>query len=459
MSIPNSFVNWQRSRENAGARVARKETISARKPGRGGLKSALTPYQQSPSANLSQGEKMKRRILSICILLGLLMLLLLAITSQGSAQTLTPTTDPCASAIYTIFGRVYDAANPSLGIANASVNTWTSIDAAPMTTTAADGSYSLPITNPYHGCNILGLVVSADGYQTVTQAINWQDLKAQPQRDFAMLRAGTPTGPTPTPSPGASRTPTVTPVSTNNDVPGPDLIISSITYVGSNPACMNSPKDNVVVSNIGAVAAGTFVVAFSVNGTPWTPQTVNGLGAGQSVTLSFDAAGNVTATADSTGVIAETNESNNSLTVVNLPVPTQAHTCTPTGGPSLTPTRTPTVGPTFTRTRTRTPTCACVTATPTRTPTITLTPPPGGVCSPVTGTITAPFTYDGAGTFCWQSTNLGTYINSWNLTSLTVNGVNETNLYVAAASCPARINGYWYVGYNSAVAYGHFEAK
>ena len=132
--------------------------------------------------------------------------------------TMTPTTDPCASAVYTIFGRVYDAANPSLGIANASVHAWTDIDAAPMTTTAADGSYSLPITNPYHGCHILGLVVFADGYQTVTQAINWQDLKAQPQRDFAMTRAGTPTGPTPT----RTRTPTTGPTATRTSTPTRD---------------------------------------------------------------------------------------------------------------------------------------------------------------------------------------------------------------------------------------------
>jgi hypothetical protein len=45
------------------------------------------------------------------------------------------------------------------------------------------------------------------------------------------------------------------------------------------------------------------------------------------------------------------------------------------------------------------------------------------------------------------------------LTSLTVNGVNETNLYVAAGSLPAKIGGYWYVSYNSTVSYGHFETK
>jgi len=127
--------------------------------------------------------------------------------------------------------------------------------------------------------------------------------------------------------------------------------------------------------------------------------------------------------------------------------PTATRTSTATTGPSLTPTRTSTAGPTSTRTNTPLP------------PTITPTQPTGGTCSPVTSTITAPFTYDGAGAFCWQSSNLGTYINSWNLTSLTVNGVNETNLYVAAGSLPAKISGYWYVSYNSAASYGHFEAK
>jgi glucuronoarabinoxylan endo-1,4-beta-xylanase len=131
--------------------------------------------------------------------------------------------------------------------------------------------------------------------------------------------------------------------------------------------------------------------------------------------------------------------------------PTPTRTNTPTTGITNTPTRTPTTG------ITNTPTIGINTLTPTR----TLTPgtPTGGTCSPVTSTITAPFTQDGAGTFCWQSSNLGSYINSWNLVSLTVNGTNYTNLYVAVGSYPAKINGYWYVSYNSTVAWGHFEAK
>ncbi len=115
------------------------------------------------------------------------------------------------------------------------------------------------------------------------------------------------------------------------------------------------------------------------------------------------------------------------------------------------------VGPVATSTPVRTATPGSgPTSTPVRTPTPSGT---GSTCSPVTSTITAPFSFDGAGTFCWQSTSLGSYINSWNTTSVTINGVNATNLYVASGSYPAKINGFWYVSYNSSVAWGHFEAK
>jgi hypothetical protein len=95
-------------------------------------------------------------------------------------------------------------------------------------------------------------------------------------------------------------------------------------------------------------------------------------------------------------------------------------------------------------------------ATATRTPTQGAG---GSTCSPVTATITAPFVKDGAGTFCWQSSALGSYINSWNTASVSINGTNITNVYVASGSYPAKIGGFWYVSYNSTVAYAHFEAK
>jgi endoglucanase len=60
---------------------------------------------------------------------------------------------------------------------------------------------------------------------------------------------------------------------------------------------------------------------------------------------------------------------------------------------------------------------------------------------------------------CWQSSNLGSYINSWNLASLKINGVDFTNKWVSAGSLPAKINGYWYISYVGNYAWSHFEAK
>lgn len=136
--------------------------------------------------------------------------------------------------------------------------------------------------------------------------------------------------------------------------------------------------------------------------------------------------------------------------------PTPTRTNTPFAPVNtLTPTRTNTPsGPVPTFTRTSTP--GAPAATFTRTPTSASV---SGTCSPITATITAPFTYDGAGTFCWQSSNLGTYINSWNVGTLAINGVNIANIYTAAGSYPAKINGYWYVAYASGISYAHFEAK
>lgn len=154
---------------------------------------------------------------------------------------------------------------------------------------------------------------------------------------------------------------------------------------------------------------------------------------------------------------------------------------TPTSGPiTATPTKTNTpivLTATATRTATRTNTPGGPTVTLTRTPTKTNTPVvtatftpvvptatatsggSGTTCSPVSATITTGFVKDGAGTFCWQASTLGGYINSWNTTSVTINGVNISNLYVASGSYPAKVGGFWYITYNGAFAWSHFETK
>lgn len=366
----------------------------------------------------------------------------------------------------------------------------------------------------------------------------------------------TPTGKTPTRTKTPSRTPTRTSTATTVAT-GPDLVISSITFAGSSPACANAPKNSVVVTNNGTTAAGSFQVSYSAGGVAAPNQSVYSLAAGQSITLSFPIASgagmSVTATADSTNVVAESNESNNSKSVT-LPVPTQSATCTPTAIlPTLTPTLTATgsvcptperllvgrvVTPTYQNTQviqvtlhngtsvtvstdsgpvngvytfhsftstTKVGDVFSVTITldpnttahltvlgtvaasgscasydlmaeyasdgsnliitqlppgaPTWVPTATPTQTPPPVCSPVTATIASPFTFDGAGTFCWQATTIDNSINSFSMTTVNVNGVNFTNLWVAASSLPAKIGGYWYIRAFSSVPWGHFEAK
>jgi hypothetical protein len=129
-------------------------------------------------------------------------------------------------------------------------------------------------------------------------------------------------------------------------------------------------------------------------------------------------------------------------TPVVTPVLTATRTRTPTAGPSLTPTRTNTA--------------PAITATPSKTPT---SGGGGGACSPVTSTVTAPFTFDGAGTFCWQIATIPGYVNDWNVNTVSINGTNFSNVYVAAGGLPAKINGFYYISYNGSFAWSHIEIR
>jgi aryl-phospho-beta-D-glucosidase BglC (GH1 family) len=163
-------------------------------------------------------------------------------------------------------------------------------------------------------------------------------------------------------------------------------------------------------------------------------------------------------------------------TTCNGPIPTPTKTSivntptkTLTPPPGFTPTRTNTPPAVFTPTRTITPngftptrtnTPFGVTNTPTRVPlTATPTQGTGGACTPVTSTITAPFTLDGAGTFCWQIAAIPGYVNSWNTTTVSINGVNFSNLYVATGGLPAKINNNYYVYYVGPFAWSHIEIR
>ena len=94
------------------------------------------------------------------------------------------------------------------------------------------------------------------------------------------------------------------------------------------------------------------------------------------------------------------------------------------------------------------------TITPGPSPTATL---PGGICSPVTATIAAPFSHDGPITACWKTNDVGIGINSWNNTLVSVNGMNISNQFVALASMPAQIGGYWYISQSCTFTFCHIE--
>jgi hypothetical protein len=77
------------------------------------------------------------------------------------------------------------------------------------------------------------------------------------------------------------------------------------------------------------------------------------------------------------------------------------------------------------------------------------------ICTPA-ATIQVPFARDGVGDFCYQTSTLCTYINSWNLATLEVNGTSYLNQYMAASAITP-VGGTYTIHYVSTVAWGHFE--
>ncbi len=102
------------------------------------------------------------------------------------------------------------------------------------------------------------------------------------------------------------------------------------------------------------------------------------------------------------------------------------------------------------------------TAVPTTPPAVTNPPVTG--CSCVAGcssptSVASTFTKDGAGEFCFVATALGSYVNSWNTDSVSINGVNCTNKYVSVSSIPKSSDGKYYIYYKGSFSWSHFEAK
>jgi len=71
--------------------------------------------------------------------------------------------------------------------------------------------------------------------------------------------------------------------------------------------------------------------------------------------------------------------------------------------------------------------------------------------------ISPPFSIDGVGEYCWESTSLGNYVYSMNIDALFINGVDLKNRWTN--SIPYKINGKYFIYYKSTDTLGHFETK
>lgn len=184
------------------------------------------------------------------------------------------------------------------------------------------------------------------------------------------------------------------------------------------------------------------------------------------------AAGKATITATTTdgGFV-----SNSSLTVTNVVVPKQytvttavsgsgAVSLSPAGGTypegtQVTITATPASGYKFSNwsgavSDTINPVKITVTANVSITANFTPNANQGNCSDP--SPVMLPFKKDGTGEYCFVISGNISYINSWNLSLLEINGVNLTNTW--SNSLPARVNGNYYVHYIGPYGWSHFEA-
>lgn len=73
--------------------------------------------------------------------------------------------------------------------------------------------------------------------------------------------------------------------------------------------------------------------------------------------------------------------------------------------------------------------------------------------------VTAPFSFDGAGTYHWKIANIPAYVNNWSTASVKINGMDVTGLYKSPDQLPAKQGGYYYIDYTGSVSWSHFEVK
>src|SRR5690606_17730529 len=71
-----------------------------------------------------------------------------------------------------------------------------------------------------------------------------------------------------------------------------------------------------------------------------------------------------------------------------------------------------------------------------------------------------PFSRDGVVDACYfLSGGAGSYLNSWNMEQVTLNGTDTTNLWLGSGSYPAPIDGGYYLYLRGAFPWSHVEVN
>jgi len=109
-------------------------------------------------------------------------------TPTATPRPTAPTPTATPNCEITVTGRVYDD-DSGEDISGAGIVAHLSVPRTFQATSGEGGSYSLLVPNPY-GCQVEGLEVSADGYQTESLAVTSADLQAEPVRNFALSPVG-----------------------------------------------------------------------------------------------------------------------------------------------------------------------------------------------------------------------------------------------------------------------------
>lgn len=70
-------------------------------------------------------------------------------------------------------------------------------------------------------------------------------------------------------------------------------------------------------------------------------------------------------------------------------------------------------------------------------------------------TVSAPFSFEGAGEYCWRTSDSNLFINSWSVEELKINGQDLENDWIT--KLPNKLDGYYYIHYIGQYDWSHFE--